>query len=73
MIKNFGYYECFEKVKKARTSKPINTTELEAIRNFYGVDLYAECLRDVLEHMEQNDPTELPDFNSPEAYFCEPD
>ncbi len=48
-MKRNGYYECFERVEKARMATPINTNELEAIRDFYGFDLYSECLRDVIK------------------------
>lgn len=48
-MKTIGYYECFEKVEKARTAIPVNTSELEAIRDFYGYDLYIECLEDVIK------------------------
>lgn len=43
-----AYVECYKKVKSARTSKPVNTAELENIRAFYGYDLYIECLKEVV-------------------------
>jgi len=48
-MKSTGYYECFERIEKARTATPVNTNELENIRDFYGYDLYKECLRDVIK------------------------
>ena len=72
-MKQYGYYECLEKVKKARTADPINTKELATIRDHYGYDLYAECLREVILTIERKNASDLPDFNSPEAFFCEPD
>lgn len=48
-MKRNGYYECFERVEKARTATPVNTNELEIIRDFYGYDLYKECLQDVIK------------------------
>ena len=48
-MKTNAYYECYEKVKTARMATPVNTKELENIRDFYGYDLYIECLRDVIK------------------------
>ena len=48
-----GYAECFEKVKEARTATPVDTDRLAEIRDFYGYDLYIECLRDVLKEMKR--------------------
>jgi hypothetical protein len=50
-MKTEGYVECFAKVKAARTATPVNTDELERLRDFYGYDLYIECLREVLKDM----------------------
>ncbi len=47
-MKRAGYEECYEMVKAARTAKPVNTAELENAEEFYGHDLYMECLSDVL-------------------------
>jgi hypothetical protein len=47
-IKSSGYYECFEKVERARTETPVNTDELNRLRDLYGDDLYTECLQDVI-------------------------
>lgn len=48
-MKRNGYEECYAKVKAARMAKPVNTTELENIRDYYGYDLYIECLNDVVK------------------------
>lgn len=48
-MKRSGYYECFERVEKARTATPVNTNDLEIICDLYGYDLYKECLRDVIK------------------------
>lgn len=48
-MKRNGYEECYKKVKAARTANPVNTAELENIRDFYGYDLYIECLKDVIK------------------------
>lgn len=72
-MKTSGYYECYKRVEKARTATPVNTKELEDIRDLYGYDLYRECLREVILTIERRNASELPDFNSPEAFFCEPD
>lgn len=47
-IKPYGYDECYEKVKTARTATPVNTEELDNIRDYYGYDLFIECLTDVI-------------------------
>lgn len=49
-MKQAGYEECYEKVKAARTATPVNTVELENIRDFYGYDLYIECLKAVIKN-----------------------
>jgi hypothetical protein len=53
-MKSSGYYECFKRVEKARTATPVNTTELENIRDFYGYELYKECLMDVIKKHKLN-------------------
>jgi hypothetical protein len=49
MTMTSGHHECFQRVRRARLSNPVNTDELENIRDFYGYDLYIECLREVLK------------------------
>lgn len=51
-MKTAGYVECYAKVKAARTATPVNTEALNDLRDFYGYDLYIECLRDVLNELE---------------------
>ena len=47
-MKSAGYEECYEKVKAARTATPVDTEALNELRDFYGYELYMECLRAVL-------------------------
>lgn len=47
-----GYEECYAKVKAARTATPVNTNVLNDLRDFYGYDLYMECLRAVLKELK---------------------
>lgn len=49
-MKRSGYDECYARVKAARTVTPVNTTELENTRDFYGYDLYTECLKAVIKN-----------------------
>jgi hypothetical protein len=53
-MKRQGYYECYEKVKNARMATPVNTEELNNIRDFYGYDLYSECLKDIVKKYNLN-------------------
>ena len=48
-IKRAGYYECYKRVEAARTASPVNTKELNNIRDTFGNDLYTECLKDVIK------------------------
>jgi hypothetical protein len=49
-MKRSGYEECYAQVKEARTANPVKTDELNNIRDFYGDDLYSECLHDVIKN-----------------------
>lgn len=48
-IKRAGYDECYKRVEAARTATPVNTKELNNIRDTFGADLYRECLNDVIK------------------------
>lgn len=54
-IKPSGYDKCYEIVKKARTSNPVDTDALNDARDQFGYDLYKMCLDDVLKEMNNLD------------------
>ena len=52
--KTSGYGKCYEIVKKARTSKPVDWNTLDDARDHFGYDLYKMCLDDVLKEMNES-------------------
>ena len=53
-IKPSGYDKCYEIVKKARTSNPVDTGALNDARDQFGDYLYRMCLDDVLKEMNES-------------------
>ena len=51
--KTSGYDKCYNIVKKARTSNPVDWKELDDARDHFGYDLYKMCLDDVLKEMNE--------------------
>lgn len=51
-MKTNAYFECYERIKTARKATPVNTNELQNIRDYFGYDLYIKCLRDIIEKNE---------------------